>query len=180
MIKSFTTLLSLLFIISLFGQTSKNVEDQQLTVNFLLPGVVYEAAIAANSTITAEATMGFAYQESDFFGDGFGIYPIGRLQYRYYYNFERRLEKGKNISGNTGNYIAPMIAAQSGKAIIGNLDLNSDFFVGIAAVYGLQRTAPKGFQFRLEIGPGYFFDEFDSGLAVFGAIKLGWVIRKKR
>jgi len=161
-----------------FAQSAKRVEKQQLTLNFLLPGIIYEHGLSQNSTIAAEATMGFAYRESDFVESGFGIYPIGRLQYRHYYNFDRRLAKGKNIAGNTGNYIAPTIAIQGGKAIIGDLDYVSDYFGGIGAVYGLQRTGQKGLQFRFEVGPGYFFDEFESNFGIFLALKLGWVVSR--
>ncbi|WP_243397018.1 hypothetical protein [Flagellimonas pacifica] len=163
---------------SSIAQNSSNVEKQQFTLNFLLPGAIYEQGISANSTLTAEATMGFAFRGCTGCETAFGVYPIGRLQYRYYYNMQRRLEKGKHISGNTGNYIAPMIAAQSGKAIIGDLDYASDFFAGAGVVYGIQRTGHKGLSFRFEAGPAYFFDEFDDNVGLFLALKLGWVLRK--
>ncbi len=172
----------LLLFITVYGisQTNYDVEKQQFTINALLPGLVYEVGVSKNATIAAEATVGFAYFESNFFGDAFGIYPIGRLQYRNYYNFERRLEKGKNISGNSGNYIAPTFALQSGKAIIGDLDYISDFFAGAGVVYGIQRTAPRGFQFRLEAGPAYFFEENQGDFGILLAAKIGWVLRKRR
>ncbi|AEM69569.1 secreted protein [Allomuricauda ruestringensis DSM 13258] len=176
------TISSLILLLSIgataIAQSGKNVENHQLTLNVLLPGIIYEQGLSQNSTIAAEATMGFAYRESDFLESGFGIYPIGRLQYRHYYNFARRLAKGKNIAGNTGNYIAPTIAIQGGKAIIGDLDYVSDYFGAIGAVYGLQRTGQKGLQFRFEVGPGYFFDEFESNFGIFLALKLGWVVRR--
>ncbi len=175
-----TTLLFLSISTYALSQTNYDVEKQQFSINALLPGLVYELGVSKNATIAAEATVGFAYFESDFFGNAFGIYPIGRLQYRNYYNFERRQEKGKNISGNSGNYIAPTFAIQSGKALIGDLDYSSDFFAGAGVVYGLQRTAPKGFQFRLEAGPAYFFDGDRSDFGILVAAKIGWVLRKRR
>jgi hypothetical protein len=175
--KTISSSLLFLFIGAIvFAQSTKDVENHQLTLNVLLPGIIYEHGLSQNSTIAAEATMGFAYRESDFIASGFGIFPIGRLQYRHYYNFERRLAKGKSTAGNTGNYIAPTIAIQGGKAIIGDLDYISDYFGGVGAVYGLQRTGRKGWQFRFEVGPGYFFDEFESNFGIFLALKLGWVV----
>lgn len=160
------------------AQSGKTVEDHQLTINVLLPGIIYEHGLSQNATLAAEATMGFAYVESNYLDSGIGIYPIGRLQYRYYYNFDRRLSKGKTISGNTGNYIAPTVAFQGGKPIIGDLEYVSDYFGALGAVYGLQRTGQKGLQFRFEAGPGYFFDEFEGNLGIFIALKLGWVVSK--
>lgn len=178
--KLLLTLSALFLICTMSAQSHKNVVENQFSVNFLLPGVVYESGISENATLATELTIGFAYRESAFFGDGFGIYPIGRFQYRNYYNFERRLNKGKRISGNTGNYLAPTFAIQSGRAIVGDLDFSSDYIAGLGLVYGLQRTAPKGFQFRFEAGPSYFFDEYDNGFGIMLAVKLGWVIRKQQ
>ena len=162
------------------SQTDKNVEDHQFSINILLPGVVYEAGISNNTTLTSELAFGFQIRESDFFEDGFGVYPIARFQYRNYYNLQRRLLKGKRIDGNTGNYVAPTFAYQGGNAIAGNLDLVSNYFLAVGAVYGIQRTAPKGFQFRLEAGPAYLKDQFGSGFGVFLAAKIAWVIRKRK
>lgn len=174
--KNITCTIFLLISALSLSQTPKNVEANQFSINLLLPGVVFEHGISENTTLAAEATVGFALRGCSGCETDFGIYPIGRFQYRYYYNFDRRLQKGKRISGNTGNYIAPIFAVQGGKAVIGDLDFTSDFFAGLGAVYGIQRTAPKGFQFRLEGGPGYVFDEFDDGFGFFIAVKLGWVI----
>ena len=176
-----SSLFFLFTVISIMA-TAQNryVENSQLTANFLLPGLVFEQGISEKSTLSAEATMGFAYRSSDIFDDGFGIFPIGRLQYRYYYNFERRLQNGNTITGNSANYIAPTFGMQSGNAIVGDLDYDSNYFGGLGVVYGLQRTAPKGFNFRLEIGPAYYFDEFESGFGLMAALKLGWVIGKSK
>ncbi|WP_136464870.1 hypothetical protein [Flagellimonas onchidii] len=154
---------------------AQTVEDHQLTINALLPGVVYEHGISKNSTLAAEATIGFALIG----GIDYGIYPIGRLEYRHYYNMQRRLDKGKRISGNSGNYLAPTLGFQSGKAVIGDLDYASDFFAAAGVVYGLQRVGRKGLCFRFEVGPAYFFDEFDNNFGLFTALKLGWVVNKR-
>ena len=52
--------------------------------------------------------------------------------------------------------------------------------MAVGAVYGIQRTAPNGFQFRLEGGPSYVFDEFDGGIGLFLSAKIAWVIRKNK
>ena len=178
--KNYIAILLLCAFFSASAQTTKNVENHQFSINILLPGVVYEAGLTKNSTIASEVTFGFTIQESDFGANGYGIYPIGRLQYRNYYNLERRLAKNKRIQGNSGNYVAPTIALQSGNALVGDLDFNSNFFAAVGAVYGIQRTAPKGFQFRLEAGPAYTFDEFDGGFGLFLAAKIGWTLGKKK
>ncbi|WP_350287718.1 hypothetical protein [uncultured Croceitalea sp.] len=176
--KALLFLLTLASFLDASAQTDFKVENNQWTVGILLPGVTYEGGIAENSTLTAELTFGFQYRESDFFEDGFGLYPIGRLQYRNYLNFDRRLRKGKRIDGNSGNYLAPTVAFQDGNAVVGDLDTETVFAFGV--VYGIQRTAPKGFQFRLEAGPAYFKDDFESGFGLLLAAKIGWVLKSGR
>ncbi|KAA2218356.1 hypothetical protein [Maribacter flavus] len=168
----------LVCVLGMHAQSSKKVEANQLTLNFLLPGLVYEIGVSENSTFTGEATLGFAYQESTFFGNGFGVYPIGKIPYRDYYNFNRRMNKGKRISGNTGNYTAPTVAIQGGNALIGNLDYASSYTIALGAVYGIQRTFPSGLQFRLEAVPAYFIDEFSNNVDLLLSAKVGWILGK--
>ncbi|NQZ45134.1 MAG: hypothetical protein HRT65_12555 [Flavobacteriaceae bacterium] len=175
-----TIALCAILLAGVVSANAQQTEDHQLTANFLLPGLIYEKGISENSTLAAEATIGFALIDCSGCDAQFGIYPIGRLQYRHYYNFDRRNDRGKRIAGNTGNYIAPTFAVQGGDAVIGNLDYASNLLAGAGVVYGLQRTAPRGLQFRFEVGPGYFFDEFDEGFSLFLALKLGWVVSKRK
>lgn len=74
----------------------------------------YEYGFTNSTTLDLRTGSGFAYRKG-MFGEGFGIYPIFNVQYRYYYNLEKRVNKGKNISSNSANYIALSGAIQSGK-----------------------------------------------------------------
>ncbi|MDP5062018.1 MAG: hypothetical protein NWP64_08880, partial [Maribacter sp.] len=100
---------------------------------------------------------------------------------RQYINFDRRLRKGKNISGNTGNYISFLNQFQLGTPVIGNLEYASDYFYNAAIVYGMQRPYEKGFYWGLAFGPGIFTDEFNTDAGILIDVRLGWVIggRKK-
>ena len=162
-----------------FAQSQKKVEEHQFSLNILLPGATYEFGVGNESRIAASVAFGLAYRESDIFDSGFGVYPIGFLQYRMYTNFNRREIKGKNIQGNSGDYFAPTALIQGGNAIIGDLDFSSNIFGGAAAVYGLQRTGKKGFQFNIEFGPAYLFDDFSDGIGLYFDLKLGFVLGKK-
>ncbi|MEM9144245.1 MAG: hypothetical protein AAGA86_14745, partial [Bacteroidota bacterium] len=93
---------ALLFLFFGNAQSRNNVESHQFGINILLPGVVYELGLSENTTLASELTFGFALTGCTDCETDFGIYPIGRLQYRYYYNFDRRISKGKRISGNLG------------------------------------------------------------------------------
>ncbi len=174
--------LTLIFVVAVFcsskAQSDKNVEDHQLQLGLPMPSVLYEAGISKNSTLSIEAITGFALRGCSGCETIFGIYPIFRGQYRYYYNMGRRLRKGKNITGNSGNYVGAMIVYQDGAPLIGNL--HAVTVLGVGPVYGLQRTYKRGFFYRLETGVTYFEDEFQRGFGLVLAARVGWVIRKRR
>lgn len=143
-----------------------------------MPSILYELGIGKNTTTSLEAITGFALRGCSGCETNFGVYPIIRGQARYYYNMNRRLEKGKNISGNSGNYLAALIVYQGGSPIIGNL--NTTNTIGVGPVYGIQRTYKRGFFYRLEGGVAFVQDDFGQGYGLVLAARIGWVIRKRR
>lgn len=159
-----------------YAQDQPSVENGLLSVNFLTPGLEYEFGLTNFTTLGLRAGSGFAYRKSSF-GEGFGVYPIFNIDYRYYYNLEKRLDKGKNISNNSANYIALSGAVQSGKPIIGDLEYQEGYTGVIGPVWGLQRYYGRGFKLDLNLGAGYRFNE--SGSSYFSPIvglRLGWRI----
>lgn len=164
------------FFLTATAQGQPSVEDGLLSVNILTPGLEYEFGLTNSSTLDLRAGSGFAYRNGTF-GEGFGIYPIFNVQYRHYYNLNKRLEKGKNISNNSANYIALSGAFQSGKPIIGDLEYSESYFGVVGPVWGLQRYYGAGFKLDLNLGAGYGFNE--SGGSSFSPIiglRLGWRI----
>ncbi len=165
-------------ILSLNAQSDKNVEVSQLQIGLPLPSILYEIGVGKNMTTSLEAIAGFALRGCTGCETNFGVYPVVRGQYRYYYNMERRLRKKKNIKGNSGNYVAALVAYQHGSPIFGNLNTTTTLAVG--PVYGIQRTYKRGFFYRLEGGMAFVQDDFDQGFGLVLAARIGWVIRKRR
>ena len=176
------TLFPTLFLLIHFlnAQSSKNVEDHQLQLSLPLPGVLYEKGIAKNASLSIEAITGLRINGGGGRGTRFGVYPIFRGQYRYYYNMKRRSERGKNISGNSGNYVGGLLVYQNGNPLIGDLANGSNHILGLGPVYGWQRAYRKGFFYRLETGLVYLEDDFSYGASLVLAARIGWVLRKKR
>ncbi len=155
-----------------------NLERHQFKFNFLSPGFTYEFAIAKNVTASTSLGLGAAtYQE----GYALGLAMNNRA--RYYYNFNRRIDKGKNVSGNSGNYISGAQAIFfSQLRLATNIEGPKDFNVGFyGLVHGIQRTYPKGFNFTAELGAGYYQgDGVDSGYGPLINFTFGWVATKRR
>ncbi|MFS4493746.1 hypothetical protein [Maribacter sp. 2308TA10-17] len=171
-------LFSVLCFSILNAQTDKNVEEHQVQIGLPMPAILYEKGISNNSTLSLEAVTGFELRGCTGCETQYGIRAILRGQYRYYYNLERRITKGKNISGNTGNYVGGLMLVQFGNPIIGDIQ-RPDIF-GVGPVYGIQRTYRRGFFYRLEGGVAYLEDGFGSGVGLILAARIGWVLRKRR
>jgi len=155
--KKTTFLLFLLCFSFLDAQIDKNVEEYQVQIGLPLPAILYEKGISKNSTLSLEALTGLQITGCSGCETQFGVHPILRGQYRFYYNMERRIRKGKNITGNTGNYVGGLLVYQSGSPLIGDIQ-NLDVLGG-GPVYGIQRTYKRGFFYRLEGGVAYFRDD---------------------
>lgn len=158
------------------AQSGQLVEDGLFKINALAPGVSYELGLGSKTTLNFEGFLGFELNGGSDRETNFGLYPGIGAEFRYFNNFERRLRKGKNISGNSGNYFGILNQFQFGKPIIGNLEYASDYNYNLVVVYGIQRTKSKGFYWGISIGPGIFVNEYDTTPGLLIDARLGWVI----
>lgn len=175
----FSPLLLLFFgVFNLNAQTAPEVANDLISINVLTPGLEYETGITDNSTLDFRFGLGFALVGGELRGGtDFGIFPNFSAQYRRYYNLAKRLEKGKNISRNSGNYLALHSSIYSGKPIFGDLEFESDYSVEVGPVWGLQRVYGKGFKLDLNLGAGFGFNEIgDTYISPLIGFRLGWVI----
>jgi hypothetical protein len=166
--------LSLSFSVNIFSQGIRTAN--QLSLNLLSPSVEYEIAVSNRSTIDADLGLGFTYHKA--LGESsYGIYPGFELQYRYYYNFEKRYDKGRKTSENSANYLAGVGSVTGGKPIFGDLEYESDYGVFIGPAWGLQRVYSSGFKLNLNLGFGYGLNDIGDGYfsPLFG-LQLGWLI----
>ncbi len=163
-------------IVFCYAQAAKQVEDGLFKVNALLPGVSYEFGVGNASTISLEGIVGFALNGGSGRSTEFGIFPAVQAEYRNYVNFERRLGKNKNISGNSGNYVSLLNQFQLGNPLFGDLEFNSDYYYNLAIVYGIQRIRPQGFYWGVSFGPGVFIDDFGTDVGLLIDVRLGWVV----
>lgn len=170
-------LIFFLFVFSSTAQDNTALTQSQWSATFLLPGVEYETSVADNSTISLRLGTGVGYAAGMFRETEFGIYLNIRGQYRYFYNFQKRLEKEKDISNNSGNYLALHSALFNGKPIIGELETAAKISGLIGPVWGIQRVYNSGFKLNLFLGAGYGFNDIGgSGFSPILGFSLGWLI----
>ena len=175
--KYFLPLLFLLFGFFSFAQNNSRFTESQFSATILLPGLEYETPVSDNSTASLRLGTGFGYASGMYRETEFGIFLNLGGQYRYFYNFQKRLEKEKNISNNTANYFGLHVAFSSSDPIIGNMESVADYSGLVGPVWGIQRVHDSGFKLNLFLGGGYGFNDLgESALSPIVGFSMGWII----
>ncbi|PRP67495.1 DUF3575 domain-containing protein [Nonlabens agnitus] len=142
-------------------------------VNLLLtPNLEIEKDVTKDISILASAGFGIGYYNSYRLSEREGnfIFPFQiELATRYYTNFNRRLEKGKTIENNSGNYVALSFANVFEAE---NDDVRVEPGSALIGAYGIQRTYWKHFNLNFQTGLGYDFQQEEvAGQLI---LKLGY------
>ena len=133
-------------------------------VTVLGPGMSYEKRIGKFQSLYVRGFMNIsgAIEYSSSMGNMSAIYfdPALTLQYRYYYNFAKRLNKEKRTEMNSLNYITAIWETAVSKKRINSSYYDEDKFrtintVGLA--WGLQRNYKSRISLDLHLGLGYYF-----------------------
>jgi len=158
---------------------SNSVNENLFKVNLLTPSLEYEVGTSKKTTLDFKIGTGLSVSGGSGRKTDWSFFPFAEVQYRYFYNFEKRLAKKKRTANNSGNYIALGSFIQSGKPIIGNSSYYENYIGAIGPVWGMQRSYKSGFSLNLYAGPGYSFsDKNNEGLVALINFSLGWVIGK--
>lgn len=155
-----------------------NLERHQLTLNMLSPGLNYEIGIVKNVSASGGLGLGYATYE-----EGYAVGLTLHTRLRYYHNFNRRLRKNRNVSGNSGNYFAAARSIFFSQVRLAtNIDGPDDFNLGFyGTTYGVQRTYENGFNFNAELGVGYYLgDGVPNGYGPLFNFTFGWVATKRK
>ena len=142
----------LLFIcLSEISAQDSGLEKSITGINIGLTGFLsYEKRLTP--TISSRVEVGLLYNRIE--SENLWL-PYFVLQPRWYYNLNKRLEKSKNIRGNSGNYISALVLyTPETSSIFGNSSLikAASFFVG--PVWGLRRQLGTRFSFEFLAGLG--------------------------
>lgn len=165
---------------SVFNYTQKSV----WRVSFLPIGATNERRIGPKTTFVATAALSSyagglssttALTPSTATGTDwyYGINANVSVAGRYFYNFNRRLEKGKSIRANSGNYLT-LIATYATPAFIrkdpirpSDVNTNAED-ISLRALWGFQRTYRRNFYLNLGLGVGVSrrYTGFSSDFAI--------------
>lgn len=144
-------LLCIPFLVS--AQDKKNTKENLFKVNILTPGFSFEKGVSMNSTFCLDTNISLGLTVHNNTTTVLKS-PFIRGQYRYYYNLEKRVSKGKDISNNSGCFIA--VSTSYYCKPIGN-DLyisNYDGFT-LGGIWGFQKSYKSGINLSDNTGIGY-------------------------
>jgi hypothetical protein len=161
------------------ASTTKSVTN----ISILSPSITHEIAVGKNQTIfiAGELNVIARYEEigntnPKTINSFYGLAPKAVADFRNYYNFGKRLGKGKSINNNSGNYLA--LRTEYRFAPVVNKDqfttYNSGFALG--GVWGIQRVYNSGIYLGLSLGAGFLFGDKKFETTGMGDFHLGFNI----
>ena len=157
------------------------VEKSVWRVEFFGPGIINESRIGRQTTLVSHLrTVGaFVFRSSANNTDNYSAYTINpqvSVGVRQFYNFARRLEKGKSIRYNSGNYVMAKLLYVFPSIIEHNLArVNVRDIQGaiVETMWGFQRTYQRNFYLNLEVGLG-FGSYYSKPVSVASYFTLGY------
>ncbi len=117
----------------------------------LASGLNFQGNFAARGGALVQGTTGNSVVSS------YSVAPVLQTGLRHYYNFERRLEKGKSIRYNSGNYVSGRLRYITGpvwERVDRLAPLTPIDGVYADALWGFQRTYRRNFYLNLSLGVG--------------------------
>ena len=161
------------------ASTTKSVTS----ISILSPAITHEIAIGRNQTIFLAGELnGVARYEEigssnpKAYNSYYGLTPRVMADFRNYYNFGKRLGKGKNINDNSGNYLA--LRAEYKFSPVVNKEQFPTYNNGVAlgGVWGIQRVYNSGIYLGLSLGAGFLFGNNKFETTGMGDFHLGFNI----
>ena len=151
-----------LFLFSQYSDTNKLRNLAKLDLGLQGIGLTFEPRVGKNTTIDLSGGMGGGYKistddltyEVDFTNPAlyFSVTP------KFFYNRQKRIEKGKASLLNAGNYIGLRLKYTT-KGLSESSDIYDALLMNIH--WGLQRALGRKWTFMTHIGAGYAMDATD-------------------
>ena len=172
-----------ILLLSIFSAKAQNqnLEKNVLGLQVGLFGLdIYnESRLSENIALRSEVSFfpemwgGDLYEKT-----GFAVIPALTIQPKYYYNIQKRAEKGKNIKNNSANYFGLQLRYLPDLFVISNSDYRVSNQIHVIPTFGIRRNFSKNFNYEFKTGVGYGstfgYDKNDSGVVIDLSFKVGF------
>lgn len=151
-------LLCLIITIQSFAQEITGVRNvHSVKVGLIGVGYAYEHALSRSITLNTELMLAGG------FGGPYGaiVDPTLRVEPRFYYNFRKRVEQGKNGRYNAANYLSLAVENRFNvNALLAEAEGNNQ--ISVIPKWGLRRTIGTHFFFEGAVGVGVSYDKYNE------------------
>lgn len=149
----------------------------QIQTGFLGTWVGAEFPVTKNFILRAETGL-----DAGFFGgisnddNGFVLAPVFTIEPRYYYNFGKRTEKGKQTRNNSGNFFGIKTSYHPDWFLISDVaDVKINQQLTVIPKWGIRRNIGKtNFNYELGFGIGRRFYRSESETAADLHLRIGY------
>lgn len=121
----------------------------------------HEARLGNKFALRSEIGLEASFSGGTFSNDIFVIAPTLKLEPRFYYNLQKRLDKGKSIAKNTANFLAINVTYVPDWFTISNED-NVSVIENFSIIpkWGIRRVVGEHFTYEAGIGIGYQYSNY--------------------
>lgn len=165
--------------------TSRAQSNHIIRANFFAPGISSEHRLLKNATISGDICLAprFMFSTSmDQFDYYLGMNPKAEIRYNHYLNFDKRQQRGRNISQNSGNYLTAGLAWEINAGINTMSErFNSNTGGGMLSLpfaFGIQRSFSSKIYYNILLGGSYSFNY--SNIQPLLNFKIGYTIFEKK
>lgn len=158
----FRILIAIIFITfcsSIQAQDDATNEIGVLRIDILAPGIGGEIQLQETQTIAGALNIGFAFGSNSTLGNQtesyFVIAPTIHAEYRYFFNREKRIGKGKTVYNNSGLFFGAHVKYNAPELYSSNELFEALDGVAVGPVFGVQRTWNNNLQLGISLGFGY-------------------------
>jgi|GEM_PF-3315370 len=187
--KNTLIIISLLMFGTMLTAQEANTPTSSLRINILSPGIGGEFQIAPAQTLSANFNFEplilatFPAEdtglESTYY---FGALPTFDLEYRFYYNRQKRIEKGRSIYNNSGAYLAPRLRYSTNPIQVAGDDstLISAPRLETGGMIGYQKTFNSNLQLGIAAGMGLGVYSSGASSTFLAAFNFSYIIIPKK
>lgn len=180
--KNLIAILFLLFTKSAFSQdeeTSLKKDIISAGIGLFTVVINYERHLGGLFTLKSELGLGFGFGQDPFSNGTYYVFtPMVIVEPRYYYNFDRRVERGKKTSYNASNYFA-LTAGYFFKPFVISNGLYGEYQGGASLIpkWGIKRTIGRRLNFEFALGVGLSFSKAETTAGYGLDLRFGYNIK---
>lgn len=139
----------------------------------------YERHLDGLFTLKSALGLGFGFEKGAYIdGTNYFFTPIVIVEPRYYYNFNRRVERGKKTSYNASNYFA-LTAGYFFKPFVISNSPYGEYQSGASLIpkWGIKRTIGRRWNFEFAFGVGLSFSKVKTTAGYGLDLRFGYNIK---